>query len=163
MILDLKQLFEVVGSRMELNETLNWSEEEIFGGKPFISPIQVTGKITNQAGIVLLDAAVSFEMQLTCDRCLDEFNRTYSYDFSHILVRDTATDNDEYIVLPDRLLNLDDLMHADVLLNLPSKLLCKEDCKGLCSVCGQNKNHQSCECKEKFGDPRFNVLDQLLK
>lgn len=163
MILDLKQLFEVVGSHLELNEELDWKDEELFGCYPFISPVRVTGKIGNKAGIVLLDAEVSFAMQLTCDRCLDEFTREFSYEFSHILVTDTATDNDEYIILPDRLLNLDDLMHADILLNLPSKLLCREDCKGLCAICGQNKNHQNCECKEKLGDPRFNVLDQLLK
>lgn len=163
MILELNQHFEVIGSRLDFDEQLQWQDVEWSGSNPFQTPLHVVGTIENRAGIVMMEVSVDFTMTLNCDRCLEPFTVEYSYEFSHILVTETANDNDEYIVLPDRLLSLDEVLEADILLNLPSKLLCKEDCKGLCAICGQNKNLKDCECKEKLGDPRFAVLDQLLK
>ena len=60
-------------------------------------------------------------------------------------------------------LDLDELLRADILLSLPSKILCKEDCKGLCSVCGADRNKQECHCEEKSVDPRLEILGDLLK
>ena len=64
-------------------------------------------------------------------------------------------------VLPDLVLDLDALAEEDVVLNLPSKVLCKEDCKGLCPQCGKNLNDGPCDCKEPV-DPRLAGLLDLL-
>ena len=55
--------------------------------------------------------------------------------------------NDEYVVTEGDSLDLDELVIQDILLQLPSKMLCKEDCKGLCSVCGTDLNFNECNCK----------------
>ena len=68
---------------------------------------------------------------------------------------------DDYIVLPDLVLDLDALAEEDVVLNLPSKVLCKDDCKGLCPQCGKNLNDGPCDCKEPV-DPRLAGLLELL-
>jgi uncharacterized protein len=163
MSIDLKQLFEVVGDVRPLDETLDLSDYELFGTKPFVTPIQIQGKIENKAGVVVLNADVRFVLRVNCDRCLDEFERAFDYPVEHVLVTELNTDNDEYIVVENHLLDLDELILSDILLNLPSKLLCSEDCKGLCSMCGQNFNKGSCDCNDKLVDPRFAVLDELLK
>ena len=59
-------------------------------------------------------------------------------------------------------LNLDELVHADVVLEFPSKFLCKDDCKGICQKCGINLNHEQCCCTDKPIDPRLAVLKDLL-
>ena len=163
MSIDLKQLFEVVGDVRPLDETLDLSDYELFGTKPFVTPIQIQGKIENKAGVVVLNADVRFVLRVNCDRCLDEFEWAFDYPVEHVLVTELNTDNDEYIVVENHLLDLDELILSDIFLNLPSKLLCSEDCKGLCSMCGQNFNKGSCDCNDKLVDPRFAVLDELLK
>lgn len=163
MSIDLKQLFEVIGESYSIDCKLDFSEYELFNNKPFFKPVIVTGKIENKAGIVFLKMDVCFSIKVECDRCLDEFERDFSYSFEHILVAELNTDNDEYVVLQNHVLDLDDLVMADILLNLPSKLLCNEDCKGLCNQCGQNFNHGSCECNDSLVDPRLAVLGELLK
>ena len=71
-------------------------------------------------------------------------------------------DQDDYIVLPDLVLELDALAEEDLVLNLPSKVLCQEDCKGLCPTCGKNLNDGPCDCKEPV-DPRLAGLLDLLQ
>ncbi|MBR3755030.1 MAG: DUF177 domain-containing protein, partial [Clostridia bacterium] len=55
----------------------------------------------------------------------------------------------------------DELVTEDILLGLPTRHLCKEDCKGVCQYCGKNLNHDSCSCSAPL-DPRLAVLKQLL-
>ena len=153
MTMDLKQLFEVVGERISLDEALDFSDRTLFGTQPFVTPVQVTGEIANQAGVVVLTMQLSYTMHLTCDRCLDEFERAFSCSWEHLLVAEPLTDDSD----------TENIEVPDILLNLPSKLLCREDCKGLCPQCGQNRNHGSCSCTEKTVDPRWAALDELLK
>ena len=84
--------------------------------------------------------------------------------FEHILLKDpnAAGASDDYILTEGNSLDLDELVVSDILLELPTKLLCKEDCKGLCSSCGRNLNEGKCGCEEKTVDPRLEVLRQLL-
>lgn len=163
MSIDLKQLFENVGERREIDYALDLTGYELFGTHPFFAPVAVKGQIVNRAGVVTLTMAVTVNLRVNCDRCLEEFEREYNYSFEHVLVNELNTDSDEFILLEQFQLDLDDLVLSDILLNLPSKLLCSEDCKGLCSKCGQNLNKGSCDCQDKFVDPRFAVLGELLK
>ena len=56
---------------------------------------------------------------------------------------------------------LEDVLREQVLLSLPVRTLCKEDCKGLCPRCGVNRNHQECSCEEGQTDPRWEALGEL--
>ena len=110
-----------------------------------------------------LSYTVQFTLKLACDRCLCEFFRDYEKSFSAVVVRDENTDHDEYAVAPDSMLDMDALAVSDIVLDLPSKQLCSEDCKGLCPVCGKDLNHEICQCQQHEIDPRLKVLGDLLK
>lgn len=112
----------------------------------FASPVAVTGEIENRAGVVTLRFKTVFTMDHTCDRCLKEFSREYVYDFEHTLVRSVQSDRDDYVVCENNTLDLDELAISDLLLQLPTKILCRDDCKGLCYVCGQDLNEGKCNC-----------------
>ena len=71
-------------------------------------------------------------------------------------------DSDAYIQVDSGSLDLDELLRADILLELPTKYLCREDCKGLCAVCGKNLNDGPCNCNLHQIDPRLEVLKQLI-
>lgn len=58
---------------------------------------------------------------------------------------------------------LEDVLQEQVLLALPLKLLCREDCKGLCPHCGKNLNVESCSCSEDREDPRWTALKEIRR
>lgn len=147
MIINLKQLYEIVGEKQIVDYAVPPQRLDEVKGYSFAGSAAVKGKIVNRAGVVILDYTVMFTLNAVCDRCLAEFRREYSCDFEHILVRSVNTDNDEYIVTESDQLDLDELVIMDMLLQIPSKMLCREDCKGLCSHCGTDLNYNECNCK----------------
>ena len=162
MKMDLKQLFDIVGEKRPIDCELDFSAEELYGQTPFHTPVAVTGQIENRAGVVRLVFGVKSVLSLTCDRCLEAFERAYDFSFEHVLVRTLHTENDEYVVCEDGVLDLTELVRTDLLLELPTKVLCREDCKGLCGQCGTNLSFGSCECKKKSIDPRWEVLSEMF-
>ena len=162
MKLNLRQLFEIIGERKEFRCSFDFSGEELYGGFPFQTPVDCSGEIENRAGVVRLVFCVKFVLNLVCDRCLKSFQREETLEFEHILVQKLNSANDDYLVCADSVLDLEDLARTDILLELPTKVLCSEDCKGLCSQCGKNLIEGSCICETKQIDPRLAVLSQFL-
>ncbi len=164
MLLNLKQLFSGQEERMEFQETLDFSGVEFHEAFPFSSPVSVTGKITGNHGSPILEADVAFSLSVPCDRCTEMIRRDYAYSFRHGLVRslNQEDDSDFYLVVEEEL-DLDELIRADILLELPTKYLCSPDCKGLCPLCGQNWNEGSCACETRQIDPRLEVLKQWIE
>lgn len=150
MKLMLKELFEIVSSEREIDGFVTSDELILPEGYSLKEPVAIKGRVFNRAGIVTLEFRLKAPMTLVCDRCLYEFENVFEYDFSHILVTGLSSEDEseEYVVCKDNVLDLDELAISDLLLQLPSKILCKEDCKGLCFVCGQNLNEATCECSK---------------
>lgn len=147
MVLNLKQLYNIVGEKLIVDYAVDSDRLKEIKQYSFIDPVNVKGSVYNRAGVVILSCTVDFTLDAVCDRCLIPFKKSFSFDCEHILVRETNTDNDEYVVTEGDSLDLDELMIQDILLQLPSKMLCKEDCKGLCPVCGTDLNFNECNCK----------------
>jgi len=163
MLLDVKKLFEQEGEELPFQFEMDLSDIEISQVYPFISAIQISGKVKNIEQTVYLTAQVDFDFNIPCDRCADDVRTQYHNTFSHPLIMQmNEEDQDTYILVQDGKLNLTELLRADILLALPTKYLCKEDCKGLCPICGVNLNSQSCQCKQHQIDPRLEVLKQLI-
>ncbi len=164
MLLQLRPLFMGEITSLAVDEKLDFSKEEFSGQEPFQTPVSVKGTVTASADVVLFRAEISFVYHGVCDRCLSAYEKPYSLTVEHILVDNLSNDeNDDFILLQQYQLPLDDLVLTDVLLELPYKSLCKEDCKGLCSSCGKNLNEGPCDCKPNTTDPRLEVLKQLIK
>ena len=128
------------------------------------SDMTVVGKISNHAGVLLLDMTVEGERKLLCDRCATEFTKLVSVPFEACVVDhlDNETDEDDFSVCEGDELDISDLSVSIFILGFESKNLCSPDCKGLCQICGANLNEQACNCKSESIDPRLSVLAQLL-
>lgn len=164
MILELKKIMLNEGEVLPFNGAFSLASTTINGVCPFVSPISVTGNVKGRAGAAELDASVSFDFQVPCDRCNAEFSKHYEMRFHHILVSSLNNeDNDAYIVVEDNRLDLDELLREDILLELPVKFLCRADCKGLCPECGRDRNEGLCQCDSQQVDPRLAVLKQLIE
>ena len=163
MALYLMQIFVITGEILSFSYDMDLSEYPLYGAYPFITPVHLEGEVKNRAGVVELHYTAQFTLSLACDRCLTDFTRDYTLPFSEILVSNGDTNDDEYIAAEDGMLDMDALAVSDILLTLPSKQLCRDDCKGLCPMCGMNLNNGVCQCKKKEIDPRLQALGDLLQ
>lgn len=163
MLIELNNIFNNDGECFKFDYTMDLSSYDLNGQHPFASPVSIVGKVFNNVGVVKLEANASFRYVGICDRCADDITKDFVVPIEHFLVQSLNNeDNDDYIIVPDMKLDLDELVLTDMLLSLPSKNLCSDDCKGLCSMCGQNLNHGHCNCKKDV-DPRLASLLQLLE
>ena len=163
MVFDLKEVFERDGAAKTVSFELAISDIEIDGGYPFNSPAKVTATACNKTGIVRLYIDAEFLYCRPCDRCMAPLSEDMKYSFEHRLIPSLCGDDDgDYIETPDFRLELDELVLSDILLELPLKYLCDEDCKGLCPTCGADLNEGPCSCDNRPIDPRLEVLRQLL-
>lgn len=162
MFIELEPLFNNIGFSVPVDYSMDMSEESFYAGQPFEKAIKISGEVKNRAGIVSVEAVAEVEIHTECDRCADSVIREFTVPVSHTLVTSlNDEDNDELILVEDMHFDLDSLIREDILLSLPGKILCSEDCKGVCQYCGENLNFGQCSCK-KPTDPRLEVLKQLL-
>ena len=164
MFLELKKLFIGETASEPCAAELDWSAERVGSCCPFAAPVRVSGTASNTAGIVRIQYQADTVLKMPCDRCAVETVQPFSRNFSHILVASlNGEDTGEWIVVESGYrLNLDELVLADMLLEFPSKFLCKPDCKGICPRCGANLNQTACRCTDKPIDPRLEILKSLL-
>ena len=165
MKISVKEIFEIVGLSEDFAGELDLSWIIRQGEQLFPDALAVSGQIANRAGIVTLRYQISGKLPFRCDRCLMQSEREIDNTFEHIVVQslEDETLDDAYLTAPDGVLTLDEIAGADIQLSLPQVMLCKEDCKGLCPMCGADLNKESCGCKPDDGDPRMAVLKNLLK
>ena len=132
----------------------------------FLEPVRVTGQIVNVGGCLELDAKGTAALEMVCDRCAEPFSGEIAFTLEERLKKEDPLSGEE--VSPDvtvfagNAIELDALVYGGVFLSLPAKVLCREDCKGLCAGCGKNLTDGPCACDTRPSDPRFDVLDQLL-
>ena len=151
MILQLREIFQIEGMHLPVDYAITPEELSEVRGYTFAAPVSVKGEFYNRAGIVTLKYTVSCTLDAVCDRCLTELKRDYSYDFSHTVVPSLHSEGDiydTYLVAQHDSIDMNETAISDLLLMLPTKMLCREDCKGLCDICGCNLNETTCDCRK---------------
>ena len=162
MLVELKKIFENEGNVLPLEAEIDLSDVKQRGESLFKTPVSVRGEVANHLGIVTLKATARFTYCAPCDRCAEQVEREFETPVEHSLVVSLNNDdNDDFLVVENMKLDVDELIRSDVLLSLPTKYLCKEDCKGLCSHCGANLNLGACSCAKEV-DPRLSALLELM-
>lgn len=163
MILELKSFFSEEGAVLPFDYELDLSSTDVNGVQPFVSPVRVKGTIRNSAGSAEMKVDTEFDFSIPCDRCAEQIDTHYQYQFRHTLVLSlNDEENDSYIEVQDDQIDLDELIRTDILLELPTKFLCNPDCKGICPQCGKNLNQGPCHCNTYQMDPRLEVLKKLI-
>lgn len=146
-------------------------ETEHFGD--FISlssPVHIGGKISRAGKNYLLDSRVDFTYFTNCSRCLKEVEKDISYSLYAYLMREDY-DEGEYedsdvFRIESTEVDLMGIILSTMSYNLPQRVLCSKDCKGICSGCGVDLNKEVCKCEDSMDDdidPRFAKLKELLK
>lgn len=134
------------------------------------SPVHVVGTVTDKNNCMFLEATVTVNYHVLCDRCLDDINDSLEFPFERMVSAGAAKsiplDDEEetdIIYVNESGISIDSELTEEIALELPVYNLCKDDCKGLCQKCGKNLNLGPCDCQDKKEiDPRLKILQKLL-
>ena len=138
-------------------------------GVRFPSPVRVDGEITNAAGYMRMHLTVAADYIVPCARCLDDVCGTFSFTVERtvapasMLVDVDEEKLDDYIVIENGFIDIDDLLLELLELAFPTKFLCREDCPGLCPRCGKKLSEGMCNCSTREMDPRLEPLRRILE
>lgn len=147
MIVNVREIFQGIKSKLDINTALDLSGEECFEDHSFDNPVEVRGSIENRADIIELSLIITAFLKKPCDRCYESAERKMVLDISRILTTEPVKEEQEdYIFIENNRLDLSEFVSGEILLNVPIKHLCREDCKGLCPRCGTNLNINKCNC-----------------
>ena len=162
MRIDLHELLITPGKTLSFRRELDTERLDDPAVTAYAAAPVGEGIIRNEAGYISLRGEIRADMICICDRCAKEFP-FHKVTELEVTLADELEDeeNPDYFLLEDDKLDIDELLETNFILDMDSRYLCKEDCKGLCSRCGADLNEGSCSCtREK--DPRLAVLEQLL-
>ena len=113
---------------------------------------------------LIVQAEFSAETTLECVRCLNEFDQTLNWDITELYAFNKKSVSDSGLIIPDDAhIDLQPLIREYALLEIPIKPLCRPDCKGLCSVCGEDLNVTDCGHKDIAEESPFSALKDLLE
>ena len=136
-----------------------------------VAPVALAFDIFKDKVQFRLVGRVQTVLELPCGRCLESFTWPVdaTFDLRYQPHADNAGEGEREIEEDDlatafyehQTIDLGQLMREQFYLSLPAKPLCREDCRGLCPVCGRNLNRGSCDCKREWEDPRLAVLKTL--
>ena len=113
-----------------------------------------------------LDVSCKTDKKSACDRCLNDFNMEVECSFKLVYTYDQSfstpeLDEVKFLNFHDTEFKIDDDVRQMIMLNLPLKSLCSENCKGLCPKCGNNLNESECSCNIDDSNPKFDELKKL--
>ena len=165
MLLGLAKIIDSPGASIPFSTSVDLSDLRYGISYPVSEPVVAEGIVRNTAGVMMMSGSIRTCIHGICDRCAGSFDRDVLIPIDVVLVTELADEEneDEWVFpLEGDSADLDDIVRTVFVLNLDSKLLCKEDCQGLCHRCGKNLNDGPCNCPKEL-DPRFAALKQLLE
>ena len=138
------------------------------------TPLRVEARVTNTGICYLVQGNVEADLALTCSRCLKEYPWHLRAPL-HEVYRPAAEPDDVGVATEESPVSFNDLdeeirsfngseidlteaVQEQIVLTLPMKLLCREDCEGICPQCGVDRNEASCKCRNEAVDPRLAAL-----
>ena len=116
----------------------------------------------------MIRGTADITITIPCDRCLQDVPTQFELDFVKNVDLDESNEArvdelDEKNYIDGYHLDVDKLLYNEILIGWPTKVLCSESCKGICSVCGQNLNEGTCDCEDTSLDPRMSVIRDVFK
>ena len=168
MLIDLRELLS--GSSQDLNKTVKLEASVFDNG---VVSYDITNKeeftvVITKLGSskISIKADTSVTLDIPCDRCLTMVSTPIDITIDEIVDFADGASEEETQLEKDYIdgynLDADKLLFSELLVSMPGKTLCKDDCKGLCLICGNNLNIKECGCDREVLDPRMSVFKDIL-
>ena len=170
MLVELASL-ESKGGKIAHNYTpgeLTMDEDQV----SLAAPPRITGRIQRSGARLTFEGQVDAELRVECDRCLKPvevpvasiFEVDYvTADVYHAEQAAEILEEDLSLsVFDGEVIDIDEIVREQLLLALPFQILCQENCKGLCALCGTDRNLNDCKCQQTEIDPRWAALKEIV-
>lgn len=169
MIIDL---FQIDGAEHKFSLDLEPEKIELQEDEARLTkPVNISGTIRKGLAQTDVSGTIKGEIEIDCTRCLRPAESPLDAEFKAAFVTpenytaereaELRADDLDVAVFEGDEINLAELAREQILLNLPTRFLCKDDCRGLCPKCGVNLNDAACDCEKKEIDPRWRGLREL--
>jgi uncharacterized protein len=152
-----------------------YEEGELVLGEDWVRLVQpptISGEIRREDRRVHVTGRVDARVQIECDRCLKfiELPVDSSFKIEYVTQEnyqvqqavELTEDDLDLTVFDGEVIDIDALVTEEILLAVPDHILCKDDCKGICPQCGQDRNSVECGCETTEVDPRWSGLKELV-
>lgn len=136
-----------------------------------VAPVAVNGKVRLEGAEVFVNGHIETRAQVECDRCLKQVELPVKSDFDLQYITGAEYETSASAELTEEVMSVsvfdgdtidvDEIVKEQILLATPTRMLCQENCKGICPVCGTDKNTGDCDCETKDVDPRWAALKNL--
>ncbi|MBQ9119512.1 MAG: DUF177 domain-containing protein [Lachnospiraceae bacterium] len=170
MLVNLSEAMNRKDEEQHKEVALEFSEFEMLGVTyPVITKSNVSLVLVSHAPKkVKVTANAKLSLQAPCDRCLEAVELPFDIDFEEEFdfsksEQERAEELDETCYITGFDLDVDKLIREELLLSFPMKVLCRDDCKGICKVCGNNLNTGECGCDRTELDPRMAAIRDIFK
>lgn len=170
MLIDLTYVLSQDGNTQEETVALDMTHFKRSRGEFYKladkSPVQVSIHHEKDQ-VITVTGQCGVSLQMNCARCLKPVRKDLELVFEHrVDVLHPGEDEDELemslCIRDGKMLDVDQLVHNEILINLPIRVLCKEDCKGICPVCGQDLNEGACSCDQGPSDLRMAAFQEIF-
>jgi uncharacterized protein len=155
---------------IEINRSFIFTPGALPDGAVLTKPVEAAGNIVNLSGYMKLTLGICVKYEAVCARCLRPLDEKLNLSFEKtVAVAGTLENEDsdevinDYVLISENKLDLAQITEEQLLLELPYRHLCSEDCRGLCPKCGHDLNESDCGCNTDEIDPRLEVLQTLLE
>ena len=170
MLIDLSRVLTHEGKKLNMTiEPSGGSYVCEMGSFPYVGKNSVSLMITHTENqVIRLEGEGTITVLIPCSRCLENVEVPISIEISEeidmkLTDQERIESLDESSYIQDKELDTEKLLHNEILIRWPMRVLCKEDCKGICSRCGANLNQGSCDCDTADLDPRMAVITDIFK
>ena len=168
--------YTLVGMKIQISDIVSGKDrskkiDEIFNIEAFefegdiikpVAPCKVSGVVTSDSDVLVITANIKTELEMVCSRCLDTFIYPIDIDIEERFTNNPDLEDEGIMFVDGDTINITEVIENCIISTLPIKRLCKEDCKGLCSQCGTNKNIKECQCDDFDVDIRLAKLRELF-
>ena len=135
-------------------------------------PATVSGKVRLAGNEVFVNGHVETRAQVECDRCLQPVESPVNSDFAVEYITGSEYESGRVAELTEaemsvsvfdgEAIDVDEIVKEQIVLAVPTRMLCREDCKGICPECGADRNKGDCNCTTNDTDPRWAALKNLI-
>lgn len=168
MLVNLSDVLTSEGRQVRKSTDLEMTSFECrMGSYELVEKSPVSFLFSNiEDGKARVEGSVRLRFRAVCDRCLTEVPVTLELDFDRVVAApDVETEEeeiDDLSFMEGYQLNVETFVYNEIIGNWPAKILCTEDCKGICPRCGQNLNIKDCGCDTFVPDPRMAAIQDIF-
>lgn len=137
------------GEFYPFNEVVHISNDILSGVlAEFIGDVEVSGTYVMDKDNVYIDGELYYTLRFQCDRCLCPVEKTFNVRYTASFYLDGEEEIEGYYPYFNNVVDITESVGQEIIFNIPTRILCKPDCKGICPKCGTNLNEKSCDCSQ---------------